>query len=130
MRHLDLCSGIGGFSLASHWLGWETVAFSEIEEYACKILKRHWPDVPNLGDLREVNSQHGWPRADIITGGFPCQPWSVSGKQRGTEDERHLWPSMCETIAQVRPSWVVCENVYGLVRLGLDQVQHDLEGIG
>jgi len=125
-RHLDLFSGIGGFAIAAERAGFETIGFSEIEPYACQILKHHWPDVPNYGDVRTVPTV----KCDIITGGFPCQPFSVAGKRAGAEDDRFLWPAMLDAIARCRPSWVLGENVTGLIGMELDRVLADLEGIG
>lgn len=124
--HLDLFSGIGGFALAAQWNGLTTVGFSEIEPYACKILKRHWPDVPNFGDVRFMDGQP----CDLLTGGFPCQPFSCAGKRAGKADDRHLWPHMLRVIAASRPTWVLGENVPGIIRMELDQVLSDLEGLG
>jgi len=124
--HLDLFSGIGGFALAAQAAGYSTIGFSEIEPYACKILKRHWPDVPNFGDIRNIRGV----RADLITGGFPCQPFSLAGKQRGAADDRHLWPEMCRVIAEARPAWVLGENVPGIIGMELDNILSDLEAIG
>jgi len=124
--HLDLFSGIGGFALAANAAGYKTIGFSEIEPYACKILKRHWPDVPNYGDIRNVRGI----RCELLTGGFPCQPFSLAGKQRGAKDDRHLWPEMCRVIAEARPSWVLGENVPGIIGMELDNVLADLEHLG
>jgi DNA (cytosine-5)-methyltransferase 1 len=126
MTHLDLFSGIGGFAIAAQSAGFTTIGFSEIEPYACKILKRHWPEVPNYGDIRNVRNV----RCDLITGGFPCQPFSCAGKRRGTEDDRHLWPEMCRVIEDARPAWVLGENVPGIIGMELDRVLDDLERIG
>jgi len=124
--HLDLFSGIGGFALAAQAAGYSTIGFSEIEPYACKILKCHWPDVPNLGDIRNVRGI----RADLVTGGFPCQPFSLAGERRGAADDRALWPEMCRVIEEAQPAWVLGENVPGIISLGLDDVLSDLERIG
>ena len=124
--HLDLFSGIGGFALAAAANGFKTIAFSEIDSYATKVLKRHWPDVPNFGDIRNVQNV----RADLVTGGFPCQPFSLAGEQRGAEDDRHLWPEMCRVIKEARPTWVLGENVPGIIGMELDNVLSDLEGLG
>ena len=124
--HLDVFSGIGGFALAAQAAGYSTIGFSEIEPYACKILKRHWPDVPNYGDIRNVRNI----RADLITGGFPCQPFSLAGKRLGQKDDRHLWPEMCRVIGEARPTWVLGENVPGIISLELDRVLSDLESLG
>jgi DNA (cytosine-5)-methyltransferase 1 len=126
ITHLDLFSGIGGFALAAQAAGFTTIGFSEIEPYACKILKRHWPDVPNYGDIRNVRGV----RCDLITGGFPCQPFSCAGQRRGAEDDRHLWPEMCRVIAEARPTWVLGENVPGIIAMELDRVLSDLENLG
>ena len=128
MRHLDLFSGIGGFALAAQWMGWQTVAFCEREKYARRVLEQHWPGVPIIDDITK------WPNerigCDIITGGFPCQPFSCAGKQAGKQDDRYLWPAMLSVIEQERPTWVVGENVFGIIKMALDQVLSDLEAIG
>lgn len=126
MKHLDLFSGIGGFALAARWAGWETVGFSEIDKDANKVLAKHWPNVKNYGDIKNIEKVE----CDIITGGFPCQPFSVAGNQKAQEDDRHLWPQMLRVIKQCRPTWVLAENVSGLIKLGLDDVQFDLEAEG
>jgi DNA (cytosine-5)-methyltransferase 1 len=134
MRHLDLFSGIGGFALAARWSGFETVAFCEIDQYCQKVLAKHWPQVPIYSDIKKLTRQglesDGISQPDIITGGFPCQPFSVAGKQRGQDDNRHLWPEMLRIISELHPAWVVGENVYGFVRLALDDCISDLENQG
>ena len=129
MKHLDLFSGIGGFALAARWAGIETVGFCEIEEYPRKVLAKNFPAVPIHNDIRELDGSI-YEGVDIITGGFPCQPFSTCGREKGAKDDRHLWPEMLRIISEARPAWVIAENVSGLVRLGLDMVQHDLEGEG
>jgi len=124
--HLDLFSGIGGFALAAGRAGLRTIGFCEIDGYASAVLRKHWPDVPNFGDIRNVRGI----RADLVTGGFPCQPFSVAGKRRGAGDDRALWPEMLRVIAEVRPGWVLAENVPGIIGMELDRVLSDLEGIG
>ena len=124
--HLDLFSGIGGFALAAQRAGWSTIGFSEIEPYACSILKKHWPHVPNYGDIRNIKGIH----ADLTTGGFPCQPFSHAGKRRGASDDRALWPEMCRVIAESKPCWVLGENVAGIINMELDRVLSDLENLG
>jgi len=133
MKVLDLFSGIGGFSIGLERAGFETVAFCEIEEYPRAVLKRHWPNVPVYGDIKQLTGEQL--RADgivpeLIVGGFPCQPFSVAGRQRGEQDERHLWPEMLRLIRECRPRWVIGENVSGLVKLGLDEVLASLEAEG
>ena len=129
LKVLDLFSGIGGFSLGLERTGgFKTVAFCETEEFPQKILRKHWPDVPIHEDIRTLDGSEI--NADVITGGYPCQPFSKAGKRRGTEDDHYLWPEMLRLIKEVRPTWVISENVTGHVRLGLDQVLSDLEGEG
>ena len=135
LRVLDLFSGIGGFSLGLERTGgFETAAFCEIEKYPVSQLKKNFPGVPIYDDIKRLTAERlvsdGIGRIDVITGGYPCQPFSVAGKQRGEKDDRHLWPSMLEIIAQVRPTWVICENVTGHIALGLDKVLLDLETEG
>lgn len=138
MKMLDLFSGIGGMSLAAKWAGIETIAFCEIEPFCQRVLKKHWPDVPIYEDVRKLNRRaleekgviEGDGTIDIISGGYPCQPFSVAGKRRGSEDDRHLWPEMFRLVRELRPSWIVGENVAGHVSLGLDEVLSDLENIG
>lgn len=126
MTVLDLFSGIGGFSLAFEREGFQTIGFSEIDPYASAVLKKHWPNVPNYGDIRNIPTMP----VDIITGGFPCQPFSLAGKRRGKEDDRHLWPEMLNVIARCKPDWVLGENVPGIISMELDRVLSDLENIG
>ena len=129
MKVLDLFSGIGGFSLGLERAGMETVAFCEIEEYPRSILKKHWPDVPIYNDVRQLKGDE-LGTIDVICGGFPCQPFSVAGKQKGKEDNRHLWPEMFRLIQECRPRWVIGENVAGFIRMALDDVLLDLEAEG
>ena len=128
MKVLDLFSGIGGFSLGLERAGMETVAFCEIDLFCQKVLKKHWPNVPIYDDITKLKG--GDVEADLICGGYPCQPFSVAGNRRGKEDDRHLWPEMFRIIKEVRPTWVVCENVYGHISMGLDEVLSDLEAEG
>ena len=134
MKVLDLFSGIGGFSLGLERAGMTTVAFCETEEYPRKVLAKHWPHVPCYSDVRELNATRlaadGIIGIDLICGGFPCQPFSVAGKKLGAEDDRHLWPEYFRLIQELRPTWVIGENVVGLINLGLDSVLDDLESIG
>jgi DNA (cytosine-5)-methyltransferase 1 len=132
LRLLDLFSGIGGFSYAAERLvgGYETVGFCEIDPFCRQVLNKHWPDVEVFEDVRRTDDFVRCGRVDIITGGYPCQPFSLAGKQKGVEDDRHLWPAMFELIKQKRPAFVVGENVAGHITLGLDQVLSDLEGEG
>ncbi|SDH85081.1 DNA (cytosine-5)-methyltransferase 1 [Aneurinibacillus thermoaerophilus] len=138
MKMLDLFSGIGGISLAADWAGIETVAFCEIEPFCQKVLRKHWPDVPIFDDVTKLSKQtlteagviDDERAIDIICGGYPCQPFSNAGKRAGTKDDRHLWPEMFRLIQELRPTWVVGENVAGHVSMGLGDVLSDLESEG
>lgn len=126
-RVLDLFSGIGGFSLGLERTGgFETVAFCEIDPFCRNVLRRHWPDVPIFEDVRELTADAVGP-VDVIVGGYPCQPFSLAGKRRGDEDDRHLWPEARRLVASLRPTWCVFENVPGHISMGLDSVLSDLE---
>ena len=135
MRHLDLFSGIGGFALgleATRRI--KTVAFCEIDKYCTKVLNKNWSGVPVYNDIRELTydrlkTDEIGP-IDIITGGYPCQPFSIAGSKKGVEDPRHLWPEYFRLIKECRPTWVIGENVSGHIKLGLDAVQEDLESEG
>lgn len=130
VRHLDLFSGIGGFALAARMVGGiETVGFCEIEEHPQRILKKNFPTIPIHDDVRTLDpKQYG--RIDLITGGYPCQPFSTAGSRKGESDARHLWPHMLRIITEARPAWILCENVKGHITLGLDTVLDDLEREG
>lgn len=127
MKHLDLCSGIGGFALAARWMGWHTIGFAEINLFASKVLEKHWPGVTNYGDIANVPAGI---EADIITAGFPCQPYSCAGKRLGAEDDRAIWPLVIDVVRRVKPHWCVFENVAGFVEMALDDVLSDLEKEG
>ena len=134
MKHLGLFEGIGGFSLAARWMGWETVAWCEINPFCQKVLKHHFPEAEPLNDIKQTDFTPYANRIDILTGGFPCQPYSTAGKRLGKEDDRHLWPEMLRAIREIKPVWVVGENVRGLTNwnggLVFDEVQIDLENEG
>ncbi|MEE4566852.1 DNA cytosine methyltransferase [Paenibacillus polymyxa] len=138
MRKLSLFSGIGGIDLAAHWAGMETVAFCEREPFPQAVLRKHWPDIPIYDDvctltadrLREDGILGDNRTIDIISAGYPCQPFSNAGKRRGEEDDRHLWPEVARLLSEIRPRWFLGENVAGHITLGLDIVLSDLEGIG
>jgi len=127
--HLDLFSGIGGFALAAGWAGFETVGFCDNEPYAQAVLKKHWPDVPIHGDIKALDGT-AYRGVTLLTGGFPCQPFSNAGKRRGKDDDRYLWPQMLRVIQEARPAWIIGENVAGIVNLALDRVCTDLEAEG
>ena len=163
LTHISLFAGIGGIDLAAEWAGFETILFVEIDSYCQKVLRKHWPDVPIIGDIRDVTKEkiiaytypEGQPVISIdgdkgcrklgqernrgidsvtpitlITGGFPCQPVSHAGKRRGKEDDRWLWPEMLRVISEIRSTWVVAENVAGLLNMGFNDCVSDLEGEG
>ena len=136
LRLLDLFSGIGGFTLGLDSTGYfETVAFCEIEAFPCKILNKHWPNVPIYNDVRELSYEKleadgivsDGRRIDVICGGYPCQPFSVAGHQKGEADKRHLWPEYFRLVRELRPHYAIGENVGGHLRLGLDSVLEDLD---
>ena len=134
LRVLDLFSGIGGFSLGLERTGgFETVAFCEIEPFPRKVLQRHWPKVPCYEDIRTLSADslgRDEISVDVICGGYPCQPFSSAGRREGKNDDRHLWPEFMRLVVELRPSWVIGENVAGHVSMGLDDVLSDLEGEG
>lgn len=146
MLHISLFSGIGGFDLAAEWMGWKNIVSCEINDFGNKVLEYYWPNAYHHRDIHTLNYQlindeltkrygQEWRSNDIIlTGGFPCQPYSVAGKRLGKEDERHLWPEMLRVISEVKPTFVVGENVSGLLSwnggLVFDEVRADLETQG
>ena len=134
MTHGSLFSGIGGFDLASEWMGWENVFHCEWNEFGQKVLKYYWPKAISYNDITKTDFSIHRETIDIITGGFPCQPYSTAGKRKGKEDERHLWPEMLRAIREIQPTWVVGENVRGLTNwnggLVFEEVQTDLEAEG
>jgi len=134
MTHGSLFSGIGGFDLAAEWMGWENKFHCEWNEFGQKVLKHYWPNAESFHDITKTDFTNYANRIDILTGGFPCQPYSLAGKRKGKDDERHLWPEMLRCIGEVKPRWVIGENVLGLVNwnggLVFHEVQADLEAQG
>ena len=145
MKHISLFSGIGGFDLAAEWMGWQNIASCEINSFSRRHLGFYWPDAYHHDDIHTLSfdllnekiskKYPEWQSDDIIlTGGFPCQPYSQAGKRLGKEDERHLWPEMLRVVREVRPRYIVGENVGGIVNwsdgLVFEEVQVDLENEG
>lgn len=134
MTHASLFSGIGGFDLAAEWMGWDNLFHCEWNPFCQKVLAYHFPNSIPHHDITKTDFTIYRGTIDVLTGGFPCQPYSVAGKQKGTEDERHLWPEMHRAIREIQPRFVVGENVPGLVNwnggLVFEQVQADLEAQG
>ena len=134
MRHGSLFSGIGRFDLAAEWCGWENVFHCEWNPFGQKVLKHHFSKSISYNDITKTDFSIHRGAIDILSGGFPCQPYSNAGKRLGKEDERHLWPEMLRAIREIQPSWVVGENVRGLTNwnggLVFDEVQSDLEAQG
>jgi len=134
LKHGSLFSGIGGFDLAAEWIGWENVFHCEWEEFPQKVLKYYWPKAISYEDIKQTDFTVHRGEIDILTGGFPCQPYSSAGKRKGKEDDRHLWPEMLRAIREIKPTYVVGENVSGLLSwnggLVFEEVQADLEAEG
>lgn len=138
MKSIELFAGIGGIALAAEWAGIETVAFCEREPFCQKVLQKNFPGVPIFDDVCTLNRQlleekgviEPGGTIDIISGGFPCQPYSIAGKRKGKEDDRDLWPEMFRIIKELRPTWVVGENVANFANMELDRTLFDLESAG
>lgn len=134
MTHASLFSGVGGFDLAAEWAGWTNMFNCEIDPFCRRVLAYHFPNAVQYEDIRTTDFTVWRCRIDVLTGGFPCQPFSVAGKRKGTDDDRYLWPEMLRAIREIRPRWVVGENVRGFVNwsegMVLDTVFADLEALG
>jgi len=124
--HLDLFSGIGGFALAAGWAGFTTVGFVEYEDFPKRLLSRRFPGIPIHSDIHDFDATP-FRGVDLLTGGFPCQPFSAAGKQRGKKDDRYLWKEMLRVVVEAQPTWVLAENVAGIINMALDEVLLDLE---
>jgi len=134
MNHGSLFSGIGGPDLAAEWMGWENIFHCEWNTFGQRVLKYYWPQAKSYEDITKTDFTIHRGTIDVLTGGFPCQPYSLAGKRKGKDDERHLWPEMLRAIREIQPRWVVGENVLGLVNwnggMVFDEVQSDLEAQG
>ena len=130
LSHGSLFSGIGGFDLAAQWSGWKNVFQVEKDEWCRKVLAKNFPQTKRYEDIKNFNAKKYEGTIDVISGGFPCQPFSVAGKQKGKDDDRYLWEEMLRIIREVKPSFVVGENVTGIIGMALDTVLFDLETEG
>jgi DNA (cytosine-5)-methyltransferase 1 len=134
MKHGSLFSGIGGFDLAAEWMGWENVFHCEWNTFGQKVLKHYWPKAESFNDITKSDFTKYANTIDIISGGFPCQPYSSAGQRKGKEDERHLWPHMLRAIQEISPRYIVGENVRGLLNwnggMVFEEVCIDLENNG
>jgi len=134
LTHGSLFSGIGGFDLAAEWMGWENKFHCEWNEFGQKVLHHYWPNAESFTDITKTDFTKYANKIDILTGGFPCQPYSSAGKRKGKEDERHLWPEMLRAIREISPRFVVGENVRGLTNwnggMVFEEVCAELESYG
>ena len=117
MMHGSLFSGIGGFDLAAEWMGWGNAFHCEWDDFGTKVLNYYWPNAKSYGDITKTDFMEWRGRIDILTGGFPCQPFSIAGKRKGKEDDRYLWPEMLRAIREIQPTWVIGENVGGIISM-------------
>ena len=125
LKVLDLFSGIGGFSLGLESTGqFETVAFCEKDQFCQKVLKKHWSNIPIIDDVRRINGKEI--KADVVVGGFPCQSISIAGKQKGKNDDRYLFPEMLRVIKEVKPRWIIGENVQNLINISNGTILKDI----
>lgn len=135
LTHFSLFTGIGGADLAAEWAGFKPIGQCEWADYPTKILEKHWPKVPRWRDIRDVCADNvrdaiGETKITVLSGGFPCQPFSVAGKRKGKDDDRFLWPEMLRVISELKPTWVIGENVAGFVNMALEDACIDLENQG
>ncbi len=127
LSHGSLFSGIGGFDLAAQWMGWNNIFQVEKDDWCRKVLAKNFPKTERFADIKDFTGHEYTSRIDVISGGFPCQPFSVAGQRKGKDDDRYLWEEMLRVIATIKPTYVVGENVTGIIGLALDTVLSDLE---
>lgn len=127
LSHGSLFSGIGGFDLAAQWMGWNNIFQVEKDDWCRKVLAKNFPKTERFADIKDFTGYEYTNRIDVISGGFPCQPFSVAGQRKGKDDDRYLWEEMLRVIATIKPTYVVGENVTGIIGLALDTVLSDLE---
>jgi DNA (cytosine-5)-methyltransferase 1 len=131
LTHFSLFSGIGGMDLAAEWAGFETIGQCEKDPYCQRILEKHFPQTQRFDDIRNLSADTlrdaGIQCPTVLSGGFPCQPFSVAGKRKGKEDDRFLWPEMLRVVSELRPTWIVGENVAGIAGMALDDILNELE---
>jgi DNA (cytosine-5)-methyltransferase 1 len=134
LSHGSLFSGGGGFDIAAEAMGWTNVFHVENDLFCNRVLNHYWPNAKSFGDIQHFDATPFKGQIDILTGGFPCQPFSLAGRRKGTADTRHLWPEMLRVIREIQTRWVVAENVYGILSwnggMVFEQVQADLEREG
>lgn len=134
LNHASLFSGIGGFDLAAEWMGWNNLFHCEIDPFCQRVLKYHFPGSKNYENIKQTNFSFWRGKIDVLSGGFPCQPFSLGGQRKGTEDDRNLWPEMYRAVKEIEPKWVIGENVLGIISwnkgMVFEQVQSDLENEG
>ena len=127
LTHGSLFSGIGGFDLAAQWMNWTNVFQCEKDEWCRKILAKNFPQSKQYADIKDFNGKEYTGTIDVISGGFPCQPFSVAGQRKGKDDDRYLWEEMLRVVGEIKPTYVIGENVTGIIGLALDTVLSDLE---
>jgi len=130
LSHGSLFSGIGGFDLAAQWMGWNNIFQVEKDDWCRKVLAKNFPKTERFADIKDFTGHEYTNRIDVISGGFPCQPFSVAGQRKGKDDDRYLWEEMLRVIKTIKPTYVVGENVAGIINMALDTVLSDLEELG
>ena len=134
LTHGSLFTGIGGFDLAAEWVGWTNIFQCDNDKYCTRILEKNFPEITRYGDIKQFNATQYYGKIDVLSGGFPCQPFSIAGKRKGSDDDRFLWPEMLRIISEIAPTWVIAENVSGLLTqeqgVVFERCCTDLEALG